>query len=115
MSRPGSVRPPHRHLQAIEVAWLPAELAGFAALHPWLATLPHGDGHPVLVMPGFTATDDSTAPLRTVLRARGYCVHGWRLGRNIGPTARIGNGMRHRLEELHARHGRSVSLIGQSL
>jgi pimeloyl-ACP methyl ester carboxylesterase len=50
-----------------------------------------------------------------VLRERGYWAHRWRLGRNVGPTARIVDGMRHRLEELHERHGRSVSLIGQSL
>ena len=50
-----------------------------------------------------------------MLRERGYWAHRWRLGHNVGPTAWIVNGMRLRLEELHERHGRSVSLIGQSL
>src|SRR4051794_7657598 len=89
MSRGGSVRSPHRHLQALEAAWLPAELAGFAAVRPWLAALPRGDGHPVLVLPGFTAGDDSTVALRRVLRERGYWAHRWRLGNNVGPTARM--------------------------
>ena len=32
------------------------------------------------------AADDSTWPLRRILRRLGYRVHGWRLGRNLGPT-----------------------------
>src|SRR3954447_3493069 len=115
MGRAGSMRPPHRHLQAMEAAWLPAEVAGFAALHPWLETLTYGDGHPVLVLPGFIGGDESTMALRRVLRERGYWAHRWRLGRNLGPSRRIVGGMRHRLEEVHYRHGRTVSLIGQSL
>ena len=99
----------------MEAAWLPAEAAGFAALRPWLRTLKRGDGHPVLVLPGFMTTDRSTAALRAVLRGQGYWAHPWRLGRNIGPTARIVTGMRQRLEELHDRHERPVTLIGQSL
>ncbi|MET0325273.1 MAG: alpha/beta hydrolase [Ilumatobacteraceae bacterium] len=115
MSRSGSTRPPARHLQAMEAAWLPAEAAGFAALRPWLRTMRRGDGHPVLVLPGFMTTDQSTAALRMVLHRQGYWAHPWRLGRNIGPTSRVVNGMGHRLEALHDRHQRPVTLIGQSL
>jgi len=99
----------------MEAAWLPAEAAAFVAVRPWLRTAPPGDEHPVLVLPGFTATDQSTAALRAVLRQQRYFAHAWRLGRNIGPTARIVDGMRRRLQEVHDLHGRSVSLIGQSL
>ena len=68
----------------MEVAWLPFEAAGFIAASPLLSTVGRSDHHPVLVLPGFSATDVSTVPLRLVLRSRGYWVHAWQLGRNIG-------------------------------
>jgi pimeloyl-ACP methyl ester carboxylesterase len=88
----------------------------FAALRPLLARAPRGDGHPVLVLPGFTADDLSTRPLRRFLRDLGYQVHGWRLGRNVGPTGAIVNGLRARFGELAERHrGELISLVGWSL
>src|ERR1700740_2638355 len=54
--------------------------------------LPTGDGHPVLVLPGLMAGDDSTWPLRRILRRLGYRGHGWRLGRNLRPTSVAGTG-----------------------
>jgi pimeloyl-ACP methyl ester carboxylesterase len=82
---------------------------------PLLRRSHRGDEHPVLVLPGFTADDRSTGPLRQVLRDQGYRVHGWRLGRNLGPTPKVVEGLLERLDELHGRHGRPVSLIGWSL
>ncbi|HAY66691.1 MAG TPA: alpha/beta hydrolase, partial [Acidimicrobiaceae bacterium] len=40
------------------------EYANWRVLLPLLRRLPVGDGHPVLVLPGFTAADRSTAALR---------------------------------------------------
>src|SRR5574337_257882 len=94
---------------AIEYGWLMA-----ATLPLWRA-LPTGDGHPVLVLPGFLAGDGSTRPLRRILRRLGYQVHSWHLGRNLGPTDAVLTGMTHRLRELHTRHDATVSLIGWSL
>jgi pimeloyl-ACP methyl ester carboxylesterase len=91
------------------------ELGAVYAASPLLRLLGRGDNHPVLVLPGFLAGDPSTAPLRSILQAQGYWVHGWRLGRNLGPTYAIVDGLIDRLETLHDRHGRSVSLIGWSL
>ena len=82
---------------------------------PLWRTLPAGDGHPVLVLPGLLAGDGSTRPLRRILRDLGYQVHGWRLGRNIGPTARAVAGMADRLDDLDRRYGAPVSVIGWSL
>jgi esterase/lipase len=115
MSEPHTVRPPTPVLQAMEAMWLPLETTAFLALRPLLRTLGAGDQHPVLILPGFGASDQSTAPLRWAIRGQGYWVHAWGLGRNIGPTARAVDGMRSRLAELHERHGRTVTLIGQSL
>jgi pimeloyl-ACP methyl ester carboxylesterase len=70
---------------------------------------------PVLVMPGWLAGDTSTRALRWFLRDRGYHAHAWRLGRNRGPTPEAIAGMIARLQALHARHGRRVSLVGWSL
>jgi pimeloyl-ACP methyl ester carboxylesterase len=83
--------------------------------YPLLRRAPAGDGHPVLVLPGFLASDFSTRALRAFLRARGYVVQGWGLGRNLGPTPEAAAGMVERLHALRAEHGRRVSLVGWSL
>lgn len=82
---------------------------------PLRRMLPTGDGHPVLVLPGLLAGDGSTLALRRLLRDVGYRVHGWRLGRNIGPTAQAVAGMGDRLDDLQKRYGSPVSVIGWSL
>jgi pimeloyl-ACP methyl ester carboxylesterase len=82
---------------------------------PLRRALPVGDGHPVLVLPGLLADDMSTLALRRILRGLGYHVHGWRLGRNIGPTAQAVAGMGDRLHDLQTRYGSPVSVIGWSL
>jgi hypothetical protein len=92
-----------------------AEYGLFLGTGPLRLTLPQGDGHPVLVLPGLGASDVSTQGLRGVLRRLGYHVHGWRLGRNVGPTAKAVNGMRERLDDLTDLHGRTVTVIGWSL
>ena len=69
----------------------------------------------MLVLPGFTASDISTIPLRWTLRTHGYWTHGWRLGRNMGPTDHVVSGLRERLEMLYERSGQKISLIGWSL
>jgi pimeloyl-ACP methyl ester carboxylesterase len=92
-----------------------AEYGAMLATSPVLLRAPRGDGHAVLVLPGLLAQDASTAAMRTYLRSLGYEVHGWRLGRNLGPTPAILDGMTDRLEALHRASARSVSLVGWSL
>lgn len=91
------------------------ELGAAAASFPLLRLVGRGDHHPVLVLPGFMAGDRSTAPLRNALRSQGYWTHGWRLGRNLGPTTHVVEGMLERLSAISERHGRPVSIIGWSL
>ena len=76
---------------------------------------PRGDGRPILVLPGFTGSDGSTLALRRLLRARGYHVHAWRLGRNLGPTERVLTGLRERVRGLLIEHRQPLTLIGHSL
>lgn len=81
----------------------------------WLAAAPSGDGHGVLVLPGFLSTDISTGVLRRFLRRLGYNVRGWEIGRNVGPTERVLDQMPRALTALANWTGRPVSLIGWSL
>ncbi|MES0872938.1 esterase/lipase family protein [Sinimarinibacterium thermocellulolyticum] len=93
---------------AYEFALAPLRLRG---LH---RRLPAGDGHALIVVPGFGAGDAATAPLRRVLRALNYAAYGWGLGVNLGMRPTIKDSLNARLAELHERHG-PVSLIGWSL
>jgi pimeloyl-ACP methyl ester carboxylesterase len=92
-----------------------ASLAHLPLAAPWLASAPRGDGHGVLVLPGFLASDHSTAVLRRFVRRLGYQVAGWSLGRNRGPTAEVIQGLPAQLTALAGRAGGKVSLIGWSL
>lgn len=91
------------------------ELGAAATTAPLLRRLRRGDGHAVLALPGFLTDDRSTASLRYVLDGQGYDVHGWRLGRNLGPTPEVVDGLRDRLFELYERSGEPVSIVGLSL
>jgi pimeloyl-ACP methyl ester carboxylesterase len=93
-------------------------LAGLAMLPlaaPWLASAPRGDGHGVLVVPGLLASDMSTALLRRFVRLLGYDVQGWDLGRNVGPTDAVLDGLPRALTTLAERTGGPVSVVGWSL
>ena len=76
---------------------------------------PRGDGHPVLTLPGFLATDLSMAPMRRYLTELGYEPHAWRMGRNIGGVSRLRAALRDRLAEIYETSGRKVSIVGWSL
>jgi Alpha/beta hydrolase family len=76
---------------------------------------PRGDGHPVLVLPGFLAGPLSTQFLRNFLRRLGYRVYDWGLGSNFGYRASMKESLPARLHEVRDRAGgRRVSLIGWS-
>src|SRR5437764_12740492 len=92
-SMENSFRRPHLSLLASELPRAFAEMQAFTAALPYLRALPRGDGHRVLVIPGFTGDDRSTVSLRWFLRDRGYWASPWRLGRNLGPTDQILDGM----------------------
>ena len=84
----GATRPPSALLALTELPRALAEWGSYAAAAgPLLAAAPRGDGHPVLVLPGFITSDISTGPLRRYLTRLGYDAHAWELGRNLGPRA----------------------------
>ena len=91
------------------------ERASMSFAAPLRRLLPRGDGHHVIVLPGFAADDRSTRPLRLLLRDLGYHSHGWRLGDNVGPTPEILAGLYGLLEGVHDDASAPVSIIGWSL
>ena len=111
---PGRLRPPSLGLLLAEARGL-FEFNASLLLSPLLMRAPRGDGHPVLALPGFLASDLSMAPMRRYLGELGYEPHAWRMGRNLGGLARMRDALRARLVEIHAASGRKVSLVGWSL
>lgn len=82
-----------------------------------LARMPRGDGHPVMLLPGFLTSDMSTLALRSYLAALGYEVFPWDLGRNFGvkSVGLSGEIIRGKIERIADESGRKVSLVGWSL
>lgn len=91
------------------------EAAALVLSLPLLRQSPRGDGHPVLLLPGFGATDASMLPLKLFLRSRNYQVESWGFGRNTGFSRRFTGVIEQKIRFLHHRHRRKVSLIGWSL
>jgi hypothetical protein len=117
----GSTAPSHRGLRPpSKLLWLAEYRAlweiGFSlAASPLLLTAPRGDGHPVLVLPGFLVSDVSTGLLRRFLTTLGYDTYGWELGRNLGGIKRMRAKLRERLNTIHAKTGKKVTIVGWSL
>ena len=90
-----------------------------AAALPWslplLMSAPRGDGHPVLLLPGFMGSEASMVALEVFLRHQGYAVETWGLGRNVGFHARHATALEQKIRHLHHQTGRKVSLVGWSL
>jgi hypothetical protein len=81
---------------------------------------PKGDGHPVLVLPGFLSGDMPTWPLRQFLSSLGYHAWPWGLGLNLGfstsYTYDIEALIEHRLKEIYIEASdQKISVIGWSL
>ena len=104
-------------LTAAEALRFPVELTSSLVSDLVLPPRRTVDGEPrsVLVLPGFMADDPLTARLRGHLRRQGYAVHGWGLGRNVGLTDTIVDGLLERFDEVAATApGAPVSLVGWS-
>lgn len=106
--------PPFRHTLS-EVPRTMLEIGSLVAILPALAALPKGDGHPVMVLPGFMAGDESTYVLRQYLNLMGYKALPWKLGRNTGKPEILEYRLGERFEEISEGYDGKISLIGQSL
>ncbi|HSW34825.1 MAG TPA: alpha/beta hydrolase [Steroidobacteraceae bacterium] len=91
------------------------EIGALPFFLPLLQTTPRGDGHPVLLVPGFSASDATLVGLSVFLRSRGYNVVTWGFGQNTGFKLKFSQALEQKLRFLHHKHRRKVSLVGWSL
>lgn len=112
-----TIQPPSKMLTFLESMRIGFEVNALYLSAGWLAATPRGDGHVVLVLPGFATSDTATLLLRGFLAWRGYDVRAWDLGynldhRTVGPD---GEHVVDRIRALRAESGRPISLVGWSL
>jgi triacylglycerol lipase len=76
--------------------------------------VPHGDGRPVLLIPGFLSGDWSLRMLHGWLQRIGYKAYLSGILFNVHHSERMLAGLRHRLVEIQLETGSRVSLVGHS-
>ncbi len=121
------LRPPKLRHSVMELGRVILEMGSSALLGPILRTLPEGDGHTIMTIPGFMGADGSTSQLRKFLNHRGYHAIPWGLGRNASEvrSQNIDDYLAHRaqtedviagrVEQEFEASGRKLTLIGWSL
>ena len=127
-SNPGvTPRPPQLRHSLMEFSRVALEIGSTALLSPLLKTLPKGDGHTIMTLPGFMGADGSTSRLRKFLNNRGYHAIPWGLGRNVTDVrsqylddflahrARTEDAIAARVETAFIASGQKLTLIGWSL
>lgn len=112
---PDYLPPPPPWLALTEAQRVALEVMSLGTVRGLLQRLPSGDGHPVMVLPGFLGSDAYNVSLRNFLARLGYKVHGWGMGRNLGPRGDALQKLQDRLKFLSDKHGAPLSLIGHSL
>ncbi|HEX9561885.1 MAG TPA: hypothetical protein VGA76_11705 [Candidatus Dormibacteraeota bacterium] len=76
--------------------------------------VPHGDGRPVLLVPGFLSGDWALTVLRNWLERVGYHAYVSGIYFNVRASEHMIAGLRHRLAEIHATDPARVTLVGHS-
>ncbi len=112
-----SIKPPTKLDSALDALRAVKDIARFVGDRTLLKNAPPGDGHTVLVLPGFLTNDHATRFLRQRLRKLGYNAQPWCLGLNLGPTSNrdLDTLLLERIKELYLTSGHRISLIGWSL
>ncbi len=80
-----------------------------------LRSMPRGDGHVVIDIPGWQAPEASGLPLRRYLSWLGYDARGWTFGKNLGDPTRDAGRLTASVTAIVKESGRPVSLVGWSL
>lgn len=122
------LRPPRLGHSVLELGRVFLEMGSSAILGPVFKTLPEGDGHSIMTIPGFMGADGSTSQLRKFLNNRGYNAIPWGLGQNasvaqgeegldkfLAERAHTEQLIARRIEEEFEATGRKLTLIGWSL
>ena len=74
-----------------------------------------GDGRPIVLVPGFLASDASMFEMHRWLRRVGFDARMCRIGRNADCPDVLLEMLEERVDEIHRQTGRAVTLIGHSL
>lgn len=109
------MKPPHWSLALTEAPRVMLEVASLKLTKRLLDKLPRGDGHGVMVIPGFMGDDPFNQSLVNFLNDLGYRASGWKMGRNLGPGSFSAEDLAVKLGRLGRAGGGKVSLIGHSL
>jgi triacylglycerol lipase len=97
-----------------ELGWQ-VELGHLLASPVWRGTnLPHGDGAPVLLVPGFLSGDPSFDFMRNWLRRIGFRTYRAGIRLNVDCADRAVNRLHDRLVDVAARSGRRVHVVAHS-
>lgn len=88
---------------------------GLLAPPPFADGAPHGNGEPVIVLPGFLSPDVTTARLRDFLARQNFHAQPWTCGLNVGPMPHVVRAVARQVRELADASGKPVSLVGVSL
>lgn len=80
-----------------------------------IPTLPNGDRHPVIVIPGFLTDDKYTSILRWFLKQKNYDVYPWTQGINLSFNLRSVHRLQKQIYNIRNLTNRKVSLVGWSL
>jgi hypothetical protein len=124
---PSEARPPSLRHSALELSRVFLEIGSSVLLSPLMKTLPRGDGHTIMTLPGFMGADGSTSRLRKFLNGRGYNAIPWGFGRNASDVRSqdIDDFLDHRstmedmiaakVEQEFIASGSKITLIGWSL
>lgn len=117
LHEPESIVRPALLWSVLEPLRMAAEASSLMLSMPLLGLAPKGDGHPVMVLPGFATSDSMTMLLRQYLTFMGYNVFPWELGWNLDQHSAGENGehVAQRIEEIADSTGQNVSLVGWSL
>ena len=83
-SKAHHTKPPNAVYAVAELPRALFELLSLLPAHLLLARAPRGDGHPVVTLPGYRASDSSMNIMRSYLERWGYDPHPWGLGTNLG-------------------------------
>jgi pimeloyl-ACP methyl ester carboxylesterase len=115
MSRPVTTTGPPPLLHTALEMRAPFEFALLGPALPFLLLSPRGDGHPVLLVPGFLSSEVPLLAMQAFLRNRGYATEMWGFGRNVGLQRKHVAALEQKVRYLHHRHQRKVSIVGWSL
>ena len=117
MNKQDAIKPHTKLDTALDALRAVKDIASFVSERSLLKRAPTGDGHTVLVIPGFLTSDPATSFIRNRLRKQGYNAQPWGLGLNLGPTSSrdLETLLLEKIKELYLTSGHRISLLGWSL